>query len=449
MKNSFVKVIVFALVFVLGYQAPKFIYGAAKDGLYATLRNIPQRGVISDILSKDTLKVMPTYDKVMKAIQSDYYKDADEKKVTYSGIHGMLTAFHDPFSNFYEPDQYKKMKEDNEGNFSGIGAVLQMTEEGQILVHEIIKDAPADQSGIKQGDIIIAVDEKPTAGRDLESVVKDIRGEEGTKVKITIDRKGEHVICEPTRRIVHTINTTHKMLEDGIGYIKMSQFNQNSDREMDEALTDLEKNGLKGLIFDLRGNPGGLLDMAVNVSSRFVDKGVVVIIQSRGGIRQNLMVDNEKHNHKTYPLVVLVNSSSASASEIVSGCVKDHETATIVGTETFGKGLVQSLVPLQDGSAIAITTAKYLTPNGIDIHKKGIEPDYFVEQSEDYDMDDDNTDAQLIAGKKVLLNKMGMLGDDELKDIVAKSNELKAKYEEKLAKKEAEEAKNKDKDIED
>ena len=445
-KHSIVKILIFILVFLLGYQTPIFIYGAAKDGLYATLRNIPQRGFLSDYTHTSSLKIMPVYDKIMNTIRESYYKNADERQITYSGIHGMLTAFHDPFSNFYEPNDYKKMKEDNEGNFSGIGAVLQMTEEGKILVHEIIKDAPADKSGIKQGDFIIAVNGTPTAGRDLDSVVKDIRGQEGTKVKITVDRAGEHLTLEPIRAIVHTINTTHKMLKDGIGYIKMNQFNQNSDKEIDEALTDLEKTGIKGLIFDLRSNPGGLLDMAINISSRFIDKGVVVIIQSRGGIRQNILVNKEKHNHKTYPMVILVNSSSASASEIVSGCVKDHEAATIVGTETFGKGLVQSLVPLQDGSAIAITTAKYLTPKGIDIHKKGIEPDYFVEQSEEYNIDDDASDAQLVAGEKILLNKLGLLEDSELTDIVKKSNELKTKYEEKIAKKEAENTKSKEKD---
>ena len=405
--KKFISIILFIIIFILGYNTPNFIYGASRDGLTATLRNIPQRGFLADITSNGDLKLMPTYDKVIDAIEEDYYKNADKLKVTYSGIHGMLLAFNDPFSNFYEPEDYKKMKEDNEGNFSGVGAVLQMTEEGKILVHEVIKDAPADKSGIKQGDIVIAVDGKPTAGRDLEDVVKDIRGPEGTKVKLTVERKGaeNHLTLEVIRAIVHTINTTHKMLDNNIGYIKMNQFNQNTDDEINEALTDLERQDMKGLIFDLRGNPGGLLEMAVNTCSRFVNKGIVVIIQYRGGIKQNLMVKGEKHNHKQYPLVILVNSNSASASEIVSGCVKDHGAGTIVGTETFGKGLVQSLVPLYDGSAISITTAKYFTPNSIDIHKKGIEPDYFVEQNENYDPDDDSTDTQLLAGKRFYLIK--------------------------------------------
>lgn len=443
--GKLLSVIVFVIVFLLGYSFPKFIFATSKDGLVATLRNMPQRGVISNVTGKGLLNPSPVYDKIMKSILSDYYKDTDETKITYSGIHGMLLAFEDPFSNFFEPDEYKEMKEENEGNFSGIGAVLQMTEKGQVLVNEVTPKAPAEKAGIKAGDIIVAVDGNPTAGRNLSDVVKDIRGEEGTVVKITLERKGskEHISFNVTRGIVPIINSTHKMFDEKnkIGYVTLKGFTQTADDDIDIALSDLESKGMKGLILDLRNNPGGLLDMAVNISSRFVDKGIVVIIQSRGGYRQNIMVDSEKHNHNMYPLVILVNGSSASASEIVSGCIKDHEAGTIVGDTTFGKGLVQSQVPLNDGSAISITTAKYFTPSGTDIHKKGIEPDYFVKQNENYDSKIDESDYQLQAARKILLVKMGVLKAEELSSIEAKSKELKKEHQEKQAEKEKKEAK--------
>lgn len=446
MKKRIIQSIILVIVFIIGYSCPNFIFASVNNGFIATLRNIPQRGFFSDITSTGTLKLMPTYNEIIKRISEEYIGNVDKTKITYSGIHGMLLAFNDPFSNFFEPDQYKKMKEDNEGNFSGIGAVLQMTEEGQVLINEVIEGAPAEKAGLKKNDVIIAVNDKPTAGRKLDDIVKDIRGEEGTKVKLTVTRKDvkEHLNIDVTRAIVQTINCKHRIIdkENGIGYIKLNQFNQNADSEIDNSIKDLEKDNLKGLILDLRGNPGGLLDMAVSISSRFVDSGAVVIIQHRGGIKKNIMVDDEKHNHKYYPLVILVNENSASASEIVSGCVKDHKAGTIVGTTTFGKGLVQSLVPLNDGSAISITSAKYFTPNEIDIHKKGIEPDIFVEESENYDPEKDDTDTQLITAKKVLLNKMGLVPDKDMEEILNISSDLKIKHEKKIKEKEEKNKKN-------
>lgn len=443
MKRKTLTVIIFICVFFLGYSCPDFIFATSKNGFAAALRNMPQRGVISDIASIGKLKPIPVYDEIMKRILGEYYKEADETKVTYSGIHGMLLAFDDPFSNFFEPEEFKAMQEENEGNFSGIGAVLQMTEKGEVRVNEVIENAPADKAGLKTNDIIIAVDGKPTAGRFLDEVVKDIRGEEGTVVTLSVTRKNvkDHLTFKVKRGIVPIINSTHKIVDEKnkIGYIELKGFTQTSDNDIETALADLETKGIKGLILDLRNNPGGLLDMAVSIASRFTDSGCVVIIQSRGGYRQNIMVDTDLHNHNMYPLVILVNGSSASASEIVSGCVKDHEAGTIVGDATFGKGLVQSQVPLKDGSAVSITTAKYFTPKGTDIHKKGIEPDYFVEQNENYDPADEKTDFQLQAAKTILLNKMGIIDDSRLTEINKKSDELKKKYEEKLAEKQAKE----------
>ncbi|MBQ0105115.1 MAG: S41 family peptidase [Armatimonadetes bacterium] len=439
--------IIFIFVFYAGFATPGMIFAYSGKSLIATLRNIPQRGILADFTAKGYLKVLPTYDLVMKKILNEYYGEADETNITYTGLHSMIMAFDDPFSNFLEPEEFKKITEEHEGNFSGIGAVLQMTETGQVKVNEVMEGAPAEKAGIKAGDYFIAVDGTPTAGKTLDETVKMIRGEEGTDVKITVQRESENKQYEftVTRGIVKIINSKHTIIdkENGIGYITLEEFTQTADRDIDNALTDLEKNNVKGIILDLRGNPGGLLDMAVAVASRFVDKGIAVIIQERGGIRENIMIDEDQHNHKTYPLVILVNNSSASASEIVSGCVKDHGTGILVGDSTFGKGLVQSQVPLNDGSAVTITCAKYFTPNGVDINKKGIAPDYFVEQNKDYSPDDESTDYQLAAAKKILLNKMGLIGDDELREIEVNSKKLRAEFEKKIAEKEKKEKENK------
>jgi carboxyl-terminal processing protease len=201
------------------------------------------------------------------------------------------------------------------------------------------------------------------------------------------------------------------MLDDKnkIGYVRLYQFNEKSDLQLDLALDALDKKHMKGLVFYLRGNPGGLLNIAVEIGSRFLDSGPVVIIQERGGQKSPLYVEEEKHNHKRYPLVVLVDKMSASASEIVSGAIKDTHKGTLVGTVTFGKGRVQTIMPMQDGSAVAITTAKYLTPNGTDIHKKGIAPDVVIEANDNFDPNNPATDVQLIKGVQVLKVKMGLL----------------------------------------
>jgi len=213
-----------------------------------------------------------------------------------------------------------------------------------------------------------------------------------------------------TRQVVQFQMVKSRMVDpkDKIGYVRLYQFNDKSDEQFDKALGELENQHMKGLIFDLRGNPGGLLNIAVEIGSRFIESGPVVIIQERGGQRNPLNVQPSKHNHKRYPLVVMVDKGSASASEIVSGAIKDTGVGTLVGTTTFGKGLVQTVMPLQDGSAVLITTAKYRTPNGIDINKKGIAPDVKVEAADNFDPNDPSTDIQLKKAVEVLKGKMGI-----------------------------------------
>lgn len=405
----------------------------------ASLQLLPQRleSLASESYDAATnskpLSVVDTYSSVLAKLKADAYgRKIDEQQLTYSAIRGMLVALDDPFTRFLEPDEYKKMKEENDGNFTGIGAQLDTNSKGEVYIAEPLPNTPAMRAGVKTNDVILAVNGKVIKGMDILDVVKLIRGPEGTKVKLTFRRPGRAKPFDVVlvRKWVQFQMVKYRMADEAskIGYIKLRQFNEQSDEQFDEALTELEKKQMKGLILDLRNNPGGLLQVAVDIGSRFIESGPIVIIQERGGQRNPYYVEEEKHNHKRYPLVVLVDKQSASASEIVSGAIKDDKAGTLVGTTTYGKGRVQTIMPLQDGSAIAITTAKYLTPKLTDIHKKGIAPDVEVEQpdleavleklgekyTEDVDPTDPKYDVQLTKAIEVLKVKMGLLPESVL-----------------------------------
>jgi carboxyl-terminal processing protease len=325
----------------------------------------------------------------------------------------MLKGLDDRFTRFLDPEDYKKMREDNEGNFVGIGAQLATNKQRQVYIKEPLPDSPAIKSGVKAGDVIVKVDDKAIAGMDIDEVVKKIRGEEGTKVKLTLLRSKAPKPVDITivRRVV-PLQIVVSRMQDGknkIGYIRLWQFNEQSDVQLEQAMAKLEKQQMKGLIFDLRGNPGGLLQVAVDIGSRFIENGPVVIIQERGGQKSYLNVEESQHRHKRVPLVVLVDGRSASASEIVAGAIKDDQVGTLVGMTTYGKGRVQTIMPLADGSAVAITTAKYLTPKGIDIHKKGIKPDVVVDVPEEgFDPTDPAKDPKLKKALDVMRTKLGI-----------------------------------------
>jgi carboxyl-terminal processing protease len=406
--------------FAVGFQVQDVrANGLSIERWRASVELLPQRlesiaGEAPDPSSR-TLPLIDTYSAVMERLKSDYYgsKTINEQTLTYDAIRGTLHALGDPFTRFMDPDSYKKMREENEGNFTGIGAQLETNKKNEVYIKEPLPDTPAMRAGVKANDVIIAVDGKSIKGMDILDVVKLIRGKEGTKVKLTLQRPG---VAKPIDKVIVRKMVEYQMVDSKmadekakIGYIRLRQFNEKSDEQFDAAMANLEKQHIKGLVFDLRGNPGGLLTVAVDIGSRFIESGPVVIIQERGGQKNPMYVEEDKHNHKRYPLAVLVDKSSASASEIVSGAIKDDGVGTLVGVTTFGKGRVQTILPLQDGSAVAITTAKYLTPNGTDIHKKGIAPDVKVEAAENLDVTDPKTDNQLAAGVEVVKVKMGLL----------------------------------------
>jgi len=294
-----------------------------------------------------------------------------------------------------------------------------LTKDGYVRVHRPLEGTPAMKAGLKPFDVILKVDGQSTQNKDVDKVVRMIRGKPNTPVRLTVRR---HAVVKPfdvkiVRQIVELPIVESEMLQGKVGMVRLLEFNELSDTKVDRALTQLESQGMRALILDLRGNPGGTLDAAQEIASRFLPRGKnVVIIVERGGDPETRKVLEQKHNHQfnrpghMIPLVVLVNRLSASASEIVSGAIKDYHTGILVGTQTYGKGLVQTVVPLHGGSAIAITTAKYLTPNGNDINRHqdrrgGIAPDVLVEASEE-DWIKQN-DVQLKKALDLLYDKIG------------------------------------------
>lgn len=349
----------------------------------------------------DALPPVTTYFEVMNQIRGDYYSAAPSAtKLTYAAIRGMLKTLNDPYTTFWTPAEYREQMEETRGDFDGIGAVLDMTKDKRVIIIEPIENSPAAKKGILPGDVIVRVDGKSVLGMDVNAVVSRIRGRAGTPVALSLLRKGQTRLLELsiTRAVIHSPIVEWRMQDEQakIGYINLKGFNEQSDIQFAEALRKLESRGMKALIFDLRGNPGGLLNVAQDVASRFIAKGPLVWVAERNGSRTSLDVEPEKHQSRldtgAYPLVVLVNGYSASASEIVAGAIKDYGVGTLVGTTTFGKGMVQTIIPLPDQSAVKITTQHYFTPKLNDINKKvdetgkqisgGIKPDVVIEISQ-------------------------------------------------------------------
>ncbi len=318
------------------------------------------------------------FTEVYEIVRKNYVEEVEPKKLIYGAIRGMLRTL-DPHSGFMPPEAYKEMKIDTKGEFGGLGIQIGIRD-GVLTVIAPLEDTPAWRAGIKAGDKIIKVNGEPTADMTLLEAVNKMRGPRGTKVTITIMREGwkKPKDFTITRDIIKIKSVKYKVIDENIGYVKITQFQERTAVELEKALKKLESEGIDSLILDLRNNPGGLLRSAVDVAEQFLptDK-LVVYIKDRNGKKQEYYTRG-KRPHYEWPMVVLVNTGSASASEIVAGALKDWNRAVIIGVRTFGKGSVQSVIPLSDGSGLRLTTAKYYTPKGISIQNKGIEPDIVV-----------------------------------------------------------------------
>ena len=305
---------------------------------------------------------------------------------SYEAIRGMLDSLDDPYTRFLDPKEFKEMRIDTSGELMGVGIQISLDKDTKnLIVVSPIEGTPASRAGVQSKDIIVTVDGKSTKGMTTEDAVKLIRGPEGTKVILGLRRKGD-VLTIPLTRARIEINAVKSALNtstDGsrIGYIRLKQFNANASREMRNAIQELEDQGAAGYVLDLRSNPGGLLEASVDIARQWLNEGVIVSTRTREGIRDVRRATGRAITDK--PMVVLIDQGSASASEIVSGALQENDRAQLVGQTTFGKGLVQAVRGLSDGSGMTVTIAKYLTPNGTDIHKHGIKPDIKAELSEE------------------------------------------------------------------
>lgn len=318
---------------------------------------------------------------VMERVKQDYVEPVDDHRLLEAAIRGMVADL-DPHSQFLDAEEYEDIRISTTGNYTGVGIEVSMAE-GEVRVVAPFDGTPAQRAGILPDDVIIAIDDEPVDHDNLADTVARMRGKPGTRVKVTILREGadESLDFNLLRAHVHVASVRHEILDEGIGYVRVSQFSDSTGKDVKRAIADLEKTAgsrLRGLVLDLRNNPGGVLDAAVDVADLFLDDGVIVSGDGR--------TDESRFAHSARrgdivegaSIAVLVNGGSASASEIVAGALQDNGRATVIGTTTFGKGSVQTVMPLSNGNAIKLTTSRYFTPSGDSIHETGIEPDVVV-----------------------------------------------------------------------
>ena len=323
-----------------------------------------------------------TFTEVFGKIKSDYVEATEDSDLLEDAIRGMLTGL-DPHSTYLDPEAYKELRVGTSGKFGGLGIEVGM-ENGFVKVISPIDDTPAQRAGIQTGDLIIRIDETPVKGLSLNDAVKLMRGEPGSKILLTIVRENEDrpLKISITRAVIKVNSVKSRMLEPGFGYVRISQFQSNTGENIINAVSELKKEhqpNLKGLIIDLRNNPGGVLNAAVAVSDAFLEDGLIVYTEGRVNDSEMKFKATPTDIVKGAPIVVLVNGGSASASEIVAGALQDHKRAIIMGTTTFGKGSVQTILPIPNGAALKLTTARYYTPSGRSIQAEGIIPDIKLE----------------------------------------------------------------------
>lgn len=337
-------------------------------------------------VSKETI----AYDTVVSKLRNlqklvDYYYLNDTEDVSMvDGIYkGFIASLGDPYSTYFTAEEYQALLESSSGIYCGIGAsVNQDVKTGIITIVKPFKDSPAYKSGLLPGDIIVKVDDEDVTGLDLTEVVSRIKGVEGTTVKVTVVRDGENLDFNIVRQKIENPTVEYQMLDGKIGYIIVSEFDDVTVEQFKKAVDDLEAKDMKGLIVDVRNNPGGLLDAVVKVLDRLLPPGLVVYTQDKYNNRETEMArDQDKIK---VPMAVLINNNSASASEIFAGTLQDYNTATVIGTTSFGKGIVQKVIPLTDGTAVKLTVSKYYTPKGRNIHGTGIVPDIEVELDKEW-----------------------------------------------------------------
>lgn len=374
----------------------------------------------SDVADDVDLQPLETFNQVMANVARYYvHPIKDRSELTYGAVRGMLAALDDPYSRFMDPAEYQAFQQENQGRFEGIGATIGMTEVKingdaakvtpglrcpacgseihprgfRVAVVAPLPGSPAAKAKVQAGDLILKIDGVPTEGMTLSDAVKRIRGERGTTVKLLLGRQGatQPILKEIVRGPIEVATVETKMLEGGIGYMRLNYFYEDTGQSVESGLEKLRAQHMRGLVLDLRNNPGGLLNRCIEVAHQFVDKDPVVFVQERGQPMHPFFGGEKGKGHKfEYPLIVLVNKGSASASEILAGAVQDAKVGKLVGDRTYGKGSVQTVLPLKDGSAMALTTSKWYTLARRDIEHKGIAPDVTVALAPDATLDSAN-----------------------------------------------------------
>ena len=348
-------------------------------------------------------------DEIYNAVNIYYYEDFEKDELEASLYKGLVEGLNDPYSVYYTKEEYEDMMVSTTGTYYGIGAGLSQNIETMVVtITKVYRGTPAEEAGLKNGDIILSVEGLDATSMEVSKLVQHIRGEEGTTVHMTIYREStqETLQFEVERRHVELPSIEGEMLENGIGYIQITEFQSKTDEQFEEMLQDLNEQGMKGLIVDVRSNPGGLLSSVVNLCDYILPEGLIVYVEDSFGNNEEYVSDKRSVQ---LPMVVLMDENSASASEIFAGALKDYQYATLVGKTTYGKGIVQNIIPLSDGDAVKLTTAKYFTPNGNYIHGVGIEPDVEVEYEYTGSLEetyDKNYDSQFLKALEVIQGMM-------------------------------------------
>ena len=393
----------------------------------------------------DLYSQIELYSYTLTTIQADYVEEMEPKDLIYGSLKGMLSTL-DPHSQFLDPDQYKNLKTETEGKFGGLGIEISIRD-GLLTIITPLDDTPAWRAGIKAGDRIVKIEDELTKDITLSEAVKKLRGKPKTDISITILREEEFKILEftITREIIHIEDVKHvQILKDDIGYIRLTEFREDSAKAFRKGLDKLKELGANSLILDLRNNPGGLLNVAIRITEEFLPFGKIVVSTKGRRRSQNTVTKSTNRNHLTeWPMVILINEGSASGSEILAGALKDNKRAIILGTKSFGKGSVQSVIPLPDGSGLRLTTSKYFTPSGISIHGIGIEPDIIVKYIarekksddengekiskifDDIEMEESEDKENLKFSKKELETRKRLLEDNQIQSAI---NVLKGIY---------------------
>ncbi|MGE5632646.1 MAG: S41 family peptidase [Caulobacteraceae bacterium] len=352
--------------------------------LFYTINSINTRYIISFDANSVNYKNISKFNQVREILKQDFYQNIDENKLLEGAISGLVESLKDPYTVYFNKDEMKAFMEKSQGSYVGIGVTVSVDENGLLTVIEPFENSPAESAGIKKGDKIVKVNDKDvTEIRDENMIISMIKGKENTKVKITVYRPDEkrYLQFDIIRKRIRASNIKSDIFDGEIGYIKLVMFDAEIAKYFKNDLNKMLNKGIKGLVIDLRDNPGGSYEQVIEIADSLLPEGIIVYTEDRNGNK------NTRKSDKRYvdlPLVILTNGNSASASEILAGAIKDHARGKIVGTRTFGKGLVQELKMLDDGSGLKVTVSRYFTPSGVCIHGSGIEPDIVIDVPDEY-----------------------------------------------------------------